>query len=70
MPSRVHIGGLLRPIMGDQVEKATVFSRTGVIGTVSYFRMTLSKRWGRRARAVVRGSRTLVDGLAEAEVGE
>ena len=25
--------------------------------------------WGRRARAVVRGSRTLVDGLAEAVVG-
>ena len=25
--------------------------------------------WGRRARAVVRGSRTLVDGLAEAGVG-
>ena len=45
-----------------------VHSRTGVTGTISYFRMTSSMGWGRRAQAVVRGSRTLFDGLAK-EVG-
>ena len=39
---------------------------TGVTGTLSYFRMTLSKGWDRRVRAAVFGSRILVDGLIEA----
>ena len=39
--------------------------RTGVTQTVSYFAMTLSEGVARRAQLVVRGSRTLVDGLIE-----
>ena len=40
--------------------------RTGVTGAVSPSDLHYVRGWGRRARAVVRGSRTLVDGLAEA----
>ena len=40
--------------------------RTGVTGAVSASDLHLCEGVGRRARAVVRGSRTLVDGLAEA----
>ena len=36
--------------------------RTGVAGTISYCIMVFSKVVGRKARAAVRGSRTLVDG--------
>mgnify|MGYP001175170920 CR=1 FL=1 len=37
--------------------------RTGVTGAVSASDLHVCERVGRRARAVVRGSRTLVDGL-------
>ena len=43
--------------------------RTGVTVTISYFGVTLSNGWGRRARAAVPGSRTLVDGLIESVHG-
>ena len=42
-----------------------VFIRTRVTGSISYFRMASSMGWGRGARAVVRGSGTLFDGLME-----
>ena len=45
-----------------------VYIRTGVTGTISYFRMTSSMGWGRRTRAVVCGSRTLVDGFIKKEL--
>ena len=43
--------------------------RTGVTGAVSPSDLHLCEGVGRRARAVVRGSRTLVDGLTETWVG-
>ena len=42
---------------------------TGVTVTISYFGVTLSNGWGRRARAAAPGSRTLVDGLIESVHG-
>jgi hypothetical protein len=42
--------------------------RTGVTGAVFASDLDICKGVGRRARAVVRGSRTLVDGLIEAGV--
>ena len=44
-------------------------SIAGVTGAVSASDLHVCARWGRRARAVVRRSRTLVDGLIEAGVG-
>ena len=35
----------------------------GVNGSISYFRMTLFRGWGRRTRGVLRGLRILVDGF-------
>ena len=42
---------------------------TGVTGALSLSALGFVEGGGRRARAVVRGSRTLVDGLIEAGVG-
>jgi hypothetical protein len=39
--------------------------RTGVTGAVSASDLHYVRGWGRRARAAVRGSRTLVDGLMD-----
>ena len=42
--------------------------RTGVTGAVSLSALDLIEGVGRRARAVVRGSRTLVDGFIKEEL--
>ena len=42
--------------------------RTGVAGAVSASDLHYVRGWGRRARAAVRGSRTLVDGFIKKEL--